>query len=95
MAEKTRVNSVDYIFLQLQTMAECNILLNMNLIMLSSVHSTYCVETTLRHSQPISLLFSSLILKMAAGMVTREIKTRRDRLFPLAHAEFLQRRVLL
>lgn len=28
---------------------------------------------------------------MAAGMVTREIKTRRDRLFPLAHAEFLQR----
>lgn len=32
---------------------------------------------------------------MAAGMVTREIKTRRDRLFPLAHAEFLQRRVLV
>lgn len=30
---------------------------------------------------------------MAAGMVTREIKTRRDRLFPLAHAEFLQRRI--
>ena len=56
---------------------------------LSLVRATNNLYTTLRHSPSnykfTSSLFSSQILKMAAGMATREIKTRRVELFPFAH----------